>query len=66
MSILDAIRAKVSGLFDGSGNEVAEDLDTVRALPDMVTGGNGGEQVEDGIQQAKDGVQPAKEPLSGS
>jgi hypothetical protein len=66
MSILDDIKAKVSGLLEGNGDKVAEGLDKVRGLADEATGGNLGEQVEGGVQQAKDGVQKAKDALSGS
>jgi hypothetical protein len=66
MSILDDIKATISGLLEGNGDKVSESLDKARGLADEATGGSLGEQVEGGVQQAKDGVQKAKDALSGS
>jgi hypothetical protein len=66
MSILDDIKAKISGLLKGNGDKVSEGLDKVRGLADEASASNLGEQVEGGVQQAKDGVQKAKDALSGS
>ena len=66
MSILDDIKAKISGLLEGNGDKVTQGLDKVRGLADEATGANIGEQVEGGVQQAKDGVQKTKDALGGS
>jgi MT0933-like antitoxin protein len=56
MSILDDIKAKVTGLLEGHGDKVSEGLDKVRDLADEKTGGNLSEQIDDGVQKAKDAL----------
>lgn len=56
MSILDDIKAKASGLLEGKSDKVSEGLDKVRGLAGERTGGNFGEQIQNGIQKAKDAL----------
>jgi MT0933-like antitoxin protein len=56
MSILDDIKAKVSGLLEGNGDRVTEGLAKAGGLADEETGANIGGRVEGGVQKAKDAL----------
>jgi len=56
MSMLDGIKAKVSGLLEGNSDKITEGLDKVSGIAEEKTGGHFGEQIEGGIQKAKDAL----------